>query len=112
MERNFLQLYRNFRSKIDLGMKEDARAFWQDIDGVRNCDIWEDADEILYIHAVLEDFSGPAADRLFFDFMNFVRYDGMNLYFMERFETERRYHFLTSAAGDGSDGTKMEIRIR
>lgn len=108
MENDFFRLFNEFDSHIELGMSVEIQAFFEESEDVKSFDFKADQTEKLLINVKLKNFSKQAAKKIFFEFMCFVEYRGINLYICNETKTLIRYLYLTA---NQNLGTKMEVTI-
>lgn len=109
MENDFFRLFHEFNSHIELGMSKDIQAFFEERADVKSYDLQADQLEKILISVKLKNFSKWAAKKIFFEFICFVGYEGINLYFCNETKVQMRYLYLTS--NQSLDGVKMEVVI-
>ena len=110
MENDFLKLFNEFNSHIVLGMSKDIQAFFEGRDDVKNYDFQADQSNEILISVKLKNFSKWAAKKIFFEFICFVGYEEINLYFCNETKVKIIYLYLT--ANQNLDGVKMEVVIK
>lgn len=109
MKKEFMKLYNEFESHIDLGMSRDIYAFFDGNREVEKFEIHADDKENVMIHITLRDFSLQSSKRIFFRFIFVVGYIGMNMFDSDYSEKSVTYLFFTSA--DGINGIKIKVTI-
>lgn len=110
MDNEFVKLFHEYNSHIELGMSKDIQAFFEGRDDIKNYVLKADKSNKILINIKLNSFSKLSAKKLFSDFICFVGYDGINLYIRDSAERQIKYLYLTIAK-QNLIGVKMEIVI-
>lgn len=109
MDNDFYKLFQEFKAHFDIGMSKDIQAFFCKRQEISKYDITLGQEDKVIINIKLHAFSKKTSKKLFLEFLSFVGYDDINLFFCEKNQTEVRYLYLTqSKAGNG---VKMDITI-
>lgn len=110
MNNEFVKLFQEYNSHIELGMSKDIQAFFKGRDDIKNYVINADKSQKILINIKLKNFSKLSAKKLFSEFICFVGYDGINLYICDSAEQQVKYLYLTIAV-QHFNGVKMEMII-
>lgn len=110
MDDEFIKLFHEYKSCIEVGMSMDIQAFLKGREDIREYNIKADETEKILISIKLNKFSKLSAKRLFEEFVSFVGYNGINLYIYNDMVGEIKYLYLT-ATNSNCAGVKMEVEI-
>lgn len=109
MDIDFLKLFQESKSHLELGMSKDIQAFFEGRGDVKKSTIEINAEEIVFINIELYSFSKKSSKKLFLEFVSFVGYTSYNLFINENGESIDRYLYLTKSLNVGSVKMKIEI---
>lgn len=110
MEDEFIKLFHEYKSCIEVGMSMDIQAFLKGREDIKEYNIKADETKKILISIKLNKFSKLSAKRLFEEFVSFVGYNGINLYICNDMVGEIKYLYLT-ATNSNCAGVKMEVEI-
>ena len=109
MEKDFIRLFHEYKSHIEVGMSKDIQAFFEGREDIKDYVLRADELEILLINIKLKTFSKLSAKKLFSEFICFVGYEGINMYICDNTDRQMKYLYLTEIRN--LNGVKMEIII-
>lgn len=106
---NFINLFQNFNSRVELGMSKDIQEFWKGRKDIKNYDLKLNSESSIIITIKMYNFTKRDAKNVFFEFIKFVGYDNVNFYICKEDNFYRKYLYYT--AKSSGIGVKMEITI-
>ena len=110
MDNSFTKLFNEFNSQIELGISKEIKAFFDGKNNIKSFSMQADNANKILIKIQLCIFSKSHAKELFFEFMRFISYDAINLFFCDNnSEVKTKYWFLTQM--NDLNGVKMELEI-
>lgn len=110
MENEFVKLFHEYKSCIEVGMSKDIQAFLDGRDDVKDYTIKEEKMGKILVKVKLKKFSGLLANKFIKEFVSFVGYNGINLYICNDTVQQIKCLYLTVRNSDYV-GVKMEVEI-
>ena len=72
MNNDFIKLFNNFNSHIELGMSKDIQVFWEEREDIKSCEIQLDQTGKVLIIIKLYNYSRLYAKKIFLEFKFYI----------------------------------------